>query len=757
MAGTIRLIAGLLCLLAVTLSYGQKTLIKVIDQNTKEPVAFCHVCLEGLKTGTPKYCLTTAEGQAEIDFREPSKIVISYVGYRTYTDTVQPGEKLTIELKPSVTNMEEVVVTAQYSPERADKSIYRVKVITSRQIEQKAAINLADLMKDMPAMRVGQDAIFGTTLKIQGLSGENVKILMDGVPVIGRMNGNIDLTQINLNNVDHVEVIEGPMSVIYGSNALAGVINLITKENKNSFLNTTANFYYETVGNYNVDGSVTINRKKHGFSLDGGRNFFDGFSIYDSARSQMFNPKRQYFFDSYYSFTANKFKIKISGAYFDEKLVDNGSLQPLYYETAFDNEFITRRYSAGLDGAWQVSRYHSLTALWAISEYNRIRQTYFNDLTTLTKSPVEQPWARDTNEIQSITARAAYSINKQEAMINFQTGLDMLHETGTGEKIEGTRQEIGDYALFASIKLEPWRKKRKSEPDKPGDAIVSFQPGIRFIYNSRYQAPVVYAISIKGNLMEAMQLRLTYSTGFRAPSLKELYLDFVDINHNVQGNPDLKAENSNNINLNFNYSPESKKNSWNVETTLYFNDIRNVILLAQTEPNTTEYTYKNVSKYRTTGIQASGSLTIYPSLSITTGFSVTGITGSPYDSVAFAPFQWSPEVTTNASWNFIRQDLLLALYYKFTGQTQQLGFSGEDMDWYTISSYNTMDITATKGFWNGRIRLSAGVKNLFDVTTIPTTGNAFSGGHSGNAGGNANIGWGRSFFAKISFQFNQYK
>lgn len=752
-----RLISGLLCLLAVTVTYGQKTLIKVIDQKTKEPVAFCHVCLEGLKTGTPKYCLTSAEGQAEIEFREPSKIVISYVGYRTYTDTIQPGEKITIEMKPSVTNMDEVVVTAQYSPERADKSIYRVAVITSRQIEQKAATNMADLLKDQPAMRVGQDAIFGTTLRIQGLSGENVKFLMDGVPMIGRMNGNFDLTQINLYNVDHVEVIEGPMSVIYGSNALAGVINLITKENKNSFLNTAANFYYETVGSYNVDGSVTINRKKHGFSLDGGRNFFDGFTIYDSSRAQMFKPKRQYFFDSYYSYTSNKFKIKLSGDYFDEKLVDKGSLLPPYYETAFDNDFITRRYSVRLDGAWQVARFHLLSALGSISVWNRIRQTYFNDLTTLTRSPVEQAWARDTNTIQAITGRGTYSMNKPESWLNFQAGIDLSHETGTGEKIEGNRQEIGDYALFASVKIEPWRLEKASEPGQPGDAIISFQPGIRFIYNSRYQAPVVYAISIKGNLMNAMQLRFSYSKGFRAPSLKELYLSFVDFNHNILGNPDLKAENSNNVNLNFNYSPEPKRNGWNVETTLFFNDIRNVILLAQTEPNTSKYTYKNVSKYRTAGFQASGSLLIYPSLRITSGITLTGITGSSYDSVPYAPFQWSPEITTNASWNFNRQDLLLAVYYKFTGETQQLGFSGEDLAWYSISSYNTMDITATKGFLNGRIRLSAGIKNLFDVTTLPTTGNAFSGGHSGGTGGSANIGWGRTFFAKISFQFNRYK
>ena len=68
-------------------------------------------------------------------------------------------------------------------------------------------------------------------MSVQGLSGENVKILIDGVPVVGRLNGNVDLSQINLTNIERVEIVEGPLSVNYGTNALAGTINLITKKN----------------------------------------------------------------------------------------------------------------------------------------------------------------------------------------------------------------------------------------------------------------------------------------------------------------------------------------------------------------------------------------------------------------------------------------------------------------------------------------------------------------------------------------------
>ena len=133
--------------------------------------------------------------------------------------------------------MSEVVVTAQYSPQRVDKSIYKIDVIGVKQIDQKAANNLSDLFRDELSIRITQDGTFGSNMSIRGLGGEHVKFLVDGVPVIGRMDGNIDLGQLNLNNVDHVEMIEGPMSVIYGSNAIAGVVNIITKENKNSKIN----------------------------------------------------------------------------------------------------------------------------------------------------------------------------------------------------------------------------------------------------------------------------------------------------------------------------------------------------------------------------------------------------------------------------------------------------------------------------------------------------------------------------------------
>ena len=230
----------LVCLLVPLTVSGQEHTISILDQKTGEGVAYAHVCLESPDGSKSDYYLTDDDGSARCMIQVPVILAVSFVGYETLYDTIYEARDYTFQLKPTVFNMNEVVVTAQYTPERADKSIYKVNLISSRQIEEKSANNLNDLLGSELNFRVAQDGALGSQLSIQGLSGEHIKFLIDGVPVIGRMNGNIDISQLNLYNVDHVEVIEGPMSVVYGSNALAGVINIITKQNMNGSVRANA-------------------------------------------------------------------------------------------------------------------------------------------------------------------------------------------------------------------------------------------------------------------------------------------------------------------------------------------------------------------------------------------------------------------------------------------------------------------------------------------------------------------------------------
>jgi outer membrane receptor for ferrienterochelin and colicins len=738
--GPFCLIFGLFSLLAVTAGYGQKAFIKVIDQKSHEPVAFAHVCFEGLKSGSPKYSLTSIEGTVTNEIKEVSRIAVSYMGYATYNDTVKPGQSVEIQLRPKVLNMDEVVVTAQYTPERADKSIYKVEVINARQIDQKAATNMSDLLKYQLTMRVTQDGVLGTSLRIQGMSGENVKFLQDGVPLIGRMNGNFDLNQINLFNTDHVEIIEGPMSVIYGSNALAGVINIITKENKSSLLNVAANAYAESAGVYNFDGSLSFNHKRHGFSIDGGRNFFAGNSeVTTDVLDNQYKPRRQYFSDGYYSYSTDILKLKIAGDYFNELIIDKGPLRYPYYETALDNHFTTTRYTGRVDAVVKLPRNHFINGLASLSYYDRNSEAIFVDYTTLTRTVV--PEASDTAKIYNLVARGTFAKSNPDGKLNYQAGFDISDETGTGRKIAGNRQEIGDYAGFVSVKYDPVK-------------ALSLQPGFRFIYNTKYKAPLVYALSAKWAIIAPLSLRFSYARGFRAPAIKELYMVFVDVNHNILGNTNLKSETSHNFSFNLNYSVEQAKVAWSMDLNGFYNIVDNVILLAQTG-NSLEYSYENINRYKSAGFQAGCAYQLYPSFKFQVGVGETGITGSPDKATAYDAFKWAPEVTVSSSYRFVKPDITLSLYYKYTGSAPQLAFDTRLITWGWIDPYNMMDFTASHGFWNSRIRLSAGVKNIFNTTTIPTTGSG--GGAHSSGDGSMSVGYGRTAFVKLSFQFNKYK
>lgn len=727
-------------LLAGFFSSGQQAVVRVEDGKTGQPVAFAHVCFQSLDGGKEYHGITQEDGTVINPALTRSVVAVSYVGFETLYDTIEPGVPVTLSMKPKVLEMNEVVITAQYAPQRADQSIYKVKVISSRQIEQKAANNLNDLLSSELNIRISQDGALGTSMSLQGLSGEHVKFLVDGVPVIGRMNGNIDISQLNLYNVDHIEVIEGPMSVVYGSNALAGVINIITKENKNTRINAFAKGYMESVGVYDFDLGASYKVKDHVFSFSGGRNFFDGYSENDSMRSMQWKPKRQYFLDGYYLYSRPKIKFKVSSSWFDEKLLSRGNLMAPYYETAFDSYFLTSRSTSKAELNQKLKEHRYMDLMASYSYYSRKKETYFKDLTTLTETPTTNPEDYDTTRFHNGLFRGTFSKSNPDSRLNYQLGFDFNVEVGIGKRITGYRQQIGDYAAFLSVQYAPFK-------------WMELQPGVRYIYNTKYPAPLVYSLNLKFSYLGNYSVRASYSRGFRAPSLKELYLYFVDVNHNVQGNPDLDAENSHNVNFSFQYSRETTKSFVGTEINLFYNNINDVITLAQSTG--TLYTYINVDKYITQGAQLVINYRYYPWLSVRTGGGITGRYNSlGADEGRQKKFYYSPDAVVTTSYKLLKYNMDFTLDYKFTGKMPQFYIIGEQVIEGYISAYNTMDFAVQKTIFQNKMTLGAGVKNIFNNTTIPAVGG--SGGVHTSGQGNYPVGWGRTFFIQASINFNKF-
>lgn len=124
------------------------------------------------------------------------------------------------------------MITGQLNPQAVDKSVFEVKVITQKEIERRAATNLADLLSQSLHITIQPNPSTGkSSLSLFGLDGQYFKILIDGIPMINEegVGNNIDLSLINIDNVKRVEFVEGAMGVQYGANALSGILNIITK------------------------------------------------------------------------------------------------------------------------------------------------------------------------------------------------------------------------------------------------------------------------------------------------------------------------------------------------------------------------------------------------------------------------------------------------------------------------------------------------------------------------------------------------
>ncbi|MEO6166890.1 MAG: TonB-dependent receptor [Chitinophagales bacterium] len=704
------LIFTLLLFPAFAQEYGT---IKVMNAEIQQPVDDAIILLQSLNKKSDRkqeIYFTDKNGVATNAYPEKSIAYIQAFGYKTIQDTVIPFLSYTFYLQKLEVDLNEVVVTGQYDINTSDKSVYNVKVIDEATIQSMAAQDLGDVLSNQLNCRISQDNILGSSLSINGISGQNVKILIDGVNIIGRENGNIDLNQINMNNVERIEIIEGPMSVSYGTDAIGGLINIVTRKSSSYPLEADLNLYYESVGTFNGDAALLWRKNNNSISLSGGRYFFDGFSEEDTSRFMEWKPKQQYFASVNYNYLGKSMKAGFKSDYLEQKIQNNGNpvLTP-YQAYAFDDYYLTNRWNNALTNEWRFKNNGKLQLTNAYSYYKHIRNTYRMDLVTLEQSLLTGEETQDTAVFASWALRGTYSNNLPIRKLNYQAGYDINLENGKGAKLLSGQQHINDYALFGSLEYQLFK-----------DFYV--RPGLRFSYNTRYGAPVTPSLNLKYDFLANYSVRASYAHGFRAPTLKELDLYFVDVNHNVLGNNNLEAETSDNFAVSFTAANQAGAFKLKTEVSAFYNDIHNIITLALLEPSSQLYTYVNIDRYRTTGGTFSASLKS-THIFFTTGFSLTGLFNSLSDSFDIDKFSLTPEFQNNFVVTFPKAGFEGAVYLKNTGTTPGFNVDEDGAVYQTfIEPYTIIDLSLTKYILKKHMSFSAGVKNLLNVVNIESNG-----------------------------------
>ncbi|MCX7736942.1 MAG: TonB-dependent receptor [Candidatus Kapabacteria bacterium] len=379
--------------------------IYVLDNSNKTPLQNATVkitCIDNDCKDSSLTLKTNKFGLVKNPLQKKSIIKITFVGYETIEDTIESSSKeLKYYMTPISIMLNEVVTTGQFIPTTAQQSVFPVNVLNKERISSQAAVNLRDVLATEMNMRIGVDNILGSNISIDGISGQNVKIMIDGVPVTGRLNGNIDLNQLNLNNAERIEIIEGPMSAIYGTDALGGVINIISKDIKNQFT-TSVNSYYESVGVANFDADITAKISDYRFLLNGGRYFFAGFSNSDKKRFKDWKPKEQYFANFSVAKNFGDIELRYSGNFFYEFILNRGEPRLPYGESAFDDKYFTNRLgnSIFLKGKIGENKYIDFIANY--SNFKRRKNTFFKNLITFEEVITSASTAQDPSAFNSI-------------------------------------------------------------------------------------------------------------------------------------------------------------------------------------------------------------------------------------------------------------------------------------------------------------------------------------------------------------------
>lgn len=635
-------------------------------------------------------------------------------------------------------DLDDVVVTAQYTPTEARNAIHKVTVLTQREWREQGINDLAELLQRQLTMSVSPDPILGTGLSIQGLGGQNIQVMIDGVPVIGRLGGEIDLSQLNLARFARVEVIAGALSARYGSDAAGGVVNLISAKEQADAWKLEAGGQYETV---DLDRQyLRLGRQLGNFQLDGGIDRYRArFGTIDSLRAGTipWNPKDQLGYDVNLRFRpSDSLQVHYSYRAFEETLTLYGEVRrPQFRPYVSDQLFTTDRTDHALSASYRLAPalQAELTAGW--NTFNRLKRTERRDLEPDTTSLVAG--GQDTTRYTGQLLRMSIATGEEKRRkLSGQLGLEYRRETGAGGRILDTDGQVREPAI---TNLAAWLGLRYRF-----HAAWTLEATTRLGYNSRYGHPVVPAVHLLWKPSPDWRWRLGYAAGFRAPGIQELFFNFVDVNHFITGNQQLTAERSRNLRLSGDWTGDGK-HPLTINGAIFYNSVRDRITLADVEDG--RFTYVNLEAYKTFGATLQLAYEPNERWMFSTGGALTCLFNALADPENEAPDFFSlGELSNQLIYRLPQAGLSARLDHRYIGRQDryQTGADGTLVRGF-IGDYHLLHLTVSKRFWKDRISLTAGVKNLLNQDRVPLTGGGSTGTHGGGASGIL-VDFGRSGF-----------
>ncbi len=513
---------------------------------------------------------------------------------------------------------QDVVVTATRTERKLSNIAVPAFIISQKNIQATQLRRLNEILQEQTGVFVTSGSgtggfgggIFGNGAQMQGMSPEYTLILINGEPIIGRQGGVVNLSRLTLSGIKKIEVVKGPVSSLYGSEAMGGVINIIT-----ALPHTTQTNVNLKAGGYSlldagVNSTIVANKTRATLSY----NYFKQGAI-DQNKEQFGNQQDPFYNHTVQANISHQFsqrtRLLVYGRFFAEAS-DNA------YEIA-DNNLQMQR----VGGQTQISDANVNTSLQ--HNFNQNISTTFRAYGTGYRSQQKLNNLKDATPFYEDDFRQQFYRFENQTDINLPAsnkltaGGGYVYEHLQTTRYEGERSNGIAYAFLQN----EWK------PTENFNLIG----GLRYDHNQAYASRLSPKLAVRYSPSEKLKLMASYGAGFKAPDFRQLYLNFIN---NASGGyalfganeisidklkalqqqglvgeilpraydlAQLNPETSNGFNAGATYTFNEK---WSGDINLFYNDIANQILfdVIALRPNGSQvFSYFNVARSYTTGAE----------------------------------------------------------------------------------------------------------------------------------------------------------
>ena len=604
----------------------------------------------------------------------------------------------------------EVVVSGTRTPESVQRATVRTEIVTREQADQRGATTVAEALAGETTLQ-GNPESYGylgrpSGAQMQGLDAERILVLEDGERVLGDSGGVVDLAELPLTDVDRIEYVSGPTSSLYGTNALGGVINVVSGPPRAFGPSLRARVEARSRGDLREEASAAYRGERHWAVVDGSFNHRPGARL-DTSAPDLWVPdwSSQLLGLRAGVSVGTRTKLTLRARFVRDHSQGLTSEQvPGLGRYLIDLPDVTDRFGIHLREVFELSRRTRL-------DFSLRRSAFVNQARRDRRgSPIDELRERDLLN-QSFETVLSFSENAERTwLLGLRGEAERFEQTLVRTTFDLDKERIREVepillnrgAAFAQLSL------RIAE-------VLTVMPGARAEASDRYGGVLAPRLALAFQPSDAFSLRAALGRGFRAPSAKEFgfLFDHSALGYRVLGNRELLPESSWGVNGDVTYRLGKAR----LHLGGFANWIRDLIgtntAPTQQIPGVADYTYENVARARTAGLDASLRHALFDAINVDAGYAYLWTR----DDSAEARLPSRPEHTLTVAVNAkLPLGLDANLRYRFVSRA----FAGEADDGSTLEnpSFATLDARVALSLF-GVLELYGGALNLLDTARNP--------------------------------------